>query len=151
MRIILLTNIKGLGLIGDIKVVRDGYARNFLLPKRLVLPATEENLKKIDDLKKQRNILMEKEKESAQGLVEKLKELNLVIYSKSNDEGTLYAGIDQKKIAEELKKNGIVVDQEYIKLADHLKNVGEHSVIFEYSPDIQTEFKINIIADKNQV
>jgi len=149
MKIILLQNIKGLGLIGDLKDVRDGYARNFLLPKKLVLPATEENLKKIDDLKKQRDVLVEKEKENAQVLVERLKELNLVIHSKSNDEGTLYAGIDQKKVAEELKRNGIIVDQDYIKLTDHLKNLGEHLVIFQYSPEIQTEFKINIVTDKS--
>ena len=149
MKIILLQNIKGLGLIGDLKDVRDGYARNFLLPKKSVLPATEENLKKIDDLKKQRDVLVEKEKENAQVLVERLKELNLVIHSKSNDEGTLYAGIDQKKVAEELKRNGIIVDQDYIKLTDHLKNLGEHLVIFQYSPEIQTEFKINIVTDKS--
>ena len=149
MKIILLQNIKGLGLIGDLKDVRDGYARNFLLPKKLVLPATEENLKKIDDLKKQRDVLVKKEKENAQVLVERLKELNLVIHSKSNDEGTLYAGIDQKKVAEELKRNGIIVDQDYIKLTDHLKNLGEHLVIFQYSPEIQTEFKINIVTDKS--
>ena len=149
MKIILLQNIKGLGLIGDLKDVRDGYARNFLLLKKSVLPATEENLKKIDDLKKQRDVLVKKEKENAQVLVERLKELNLVIHSKSNDEGTLYAGIDQKKVAEELKRNGIIVDQDYIKLTDHLKNLGEHLVIFQYSPEIQTEFKINIVTDKS--
>jgi large subunit ribosomal protein L9 len=148
LKIILLNNIKGLGQIGDIKEVRDGYGRNFLMPKNLAVLATKENLTRTDELKQKRTELEIKELNDAKFIAENLNGYVLTIKALTEEGGTFYAGIDSRKISEELKKSGINIMPDFLPLSEPIKEVGEYELTFEYNPEIMQKFTLKAEAEK---
>lgn len=132
MRVILLKDVPQVGRRHEVKTVSDGYAANFLFPRKLAEIATEGNLKRMDILKKQ----AEGEKALELALLKKnleaLKEKKLEIEARSNEQGHLFEGIHAKEIVAALKQNlRIDLDAEYIKLKSPLKKTGEHTIDIE--------------------
>lgn len=144
-RVIFLQNIKGVALIGDIKNVADGYARNFLLPRKLAVLATPQTLKQAEVLKQKRALTIEQEKEAAKATAEKLKDFILTIERLINEEGTLYDGVDSTEISKYLKKAGFNLEPESILLKEPIKKVGEHETEVELDKDLKATLKIHII------
>ena len=104
MKVILLQDVKGTGKKNEVKEVSDGYARNFLLPKKLAVPADNTNMKELNEKNKSKELKAQKEYEAAVELGKKMEELNVVIYSKAGDGGRLFGSITSKDIAEQIKK-----------------------------------------------
>jgi large subunit ribosomal protein L9 len=128
MKVILLKEIKGLGRIGDIKNVSDGYARNFLIPKGLVSTATE---KKAVDIQTQKQKKLKKSKineERKKQIISKINHKTIVIKAKADEKGTLYAGLGKNEISEELKGIGYGVDSQEIKLKTAIKKIGKQKI-----------------------
>ncbi len=139
MKILLLKSIKGIGQAGDIKNVSDGYARNFLIPNGFGKPATIDSQKQAETLKKRRELDLVKSTEDAKLIAEKVKDIVLEIKMDANEEGSLYGSVDAKQIARELKaKHGIVIEQENIKIPEHLKKVGEYQIDLKLYSDQTT-------------
>ncbi|MEK7659153.1 MAG: 50S ribosomal protein L9 [Patescibacteria group bacterium] len=146
MKIILTENIKGLGQIGETLEVKNGYARNFLVPRQMAKLATVENLKQIEELKKRKNLEIQEEIIKTKKVAEKLKNYKLIIETKADEKGNLYAAITSKKIGESLKKRGIEVNPDYIEIIfNQIKKTGVHQALFKYY-DIEAEFEIEIIG-----
>lgn len=146
MKVILIHDVSNLGKKGEVKEVSAGYASNLLIPKKLAILATPvemENLKKRAEIEKQKK---DKETAALKELAEKAKLLNLEIEEKADENGTLYGGVDKKKIAEILKNKGIDISPEKIELFSHLKKIGEHQVTVNFLPEIKVKVKINIKA-----
>jgi large subunit ribosomal protein L9 len=146
MKIIFLQNIKGVARIGDVKNVADGYARNFLFPKKMAQPATPENLKNIESLAKKREEDYANKRERGLKLTEKMAGLELHVRQDANDQGHLYGSVDEKIIVKELKKRGIEISPEEINLPSHLKEVGEHEVEIEFHPEVKAKFKVIVTS-----
>lgn len=146
MKIILTENIKGLGQTGEVKEVRNGYARNFLMPKKLALLATAENLKKTDELKKRQILAVQQEVEKMKEVAAKLKDYKLIIETKADEKGNLYAAITAKKISESLRERGIEgANADYIEIIfNQIKKVGVHQALFKCY-DIEADFEIEVI------
>lgn len=144
MKIILIENIRELGQIGDIKEVSSGYARNFLMPKNLGILATKENLKRVGELKEKKAISVKQEIEKMKQASSNLKDLRLIIESKADEKGHLYAAINSKKISDTLKEKGIEINSDYILIAEPIKKTGAHSVLFKCY-DIETLFEVEVI------
>lgn len=145
MKIILTENVKGLGQIGEVKEVKNGYAVNFLVPRRLAILAVAENLKKVDELKKQKALAVQKGIEKMKAVVEKLKNYRLVMETRSDEKGHLYAAITPKKVAEALTERGIGADADFIEVVgNQIKNTGVHRALFKYY-DVETSFEIEVI------
>ena len=144
-KVIFLQNIKGVSQVGDIKNVANGYARNFLFPKKLAKLATPKGLKEAEELRKRREALAVKEVEENKNLSEKLKSFILNIDKNSNDEGTLYDGVDAPEISRYLKKEGHEIEPESIKLSQSIKKLGEHSVEINLGHGITATLKINVL------
>lgn len=148
MRVILLQNIKGVGRIGEIKNVADGYGRNYLLANKLAKMATEGNMKEAEFLKKkgetEEKIAVEKAKEVA----EKAKDIVLEFTKKASKTGKLFASLTKEEVAGELSKViGGKVDPDSIDFREHgkhLKQEGEHIVAVKLAPKIKTQIKIII-------
>src|SRR3989344_7914112 len=104
MRVILLENIKNFGKMGDVKNVSDGYARNFLFPKKMAKPATDAALKEVDSLKKKLEATQRMERESAAKLAEQLKDAVLEFTRKATKTGKIYSAVTKEDIAEILNK-----------------------------------------------
>lgn len=146
MRVILMQNIKGVGRIGDIKNVADGYGRNYLLARNLAKIATEGTVKEAEVLKKkgeaEEKIAMEKAKEVA----EKAKDIVLEFTKKASKTGKLFASLTKEEIAEELSKAiGGKIEPDSINLrehGEHIKQAGEHMIEAELAPGIKVELKV---------
>lgn len=145
MKIILLQNIKGFGQIGDVKNVSDGYARNFLLPRKMAKTATDNSMKEVESLKAKRVIMIAHEKKNALEAVEKLKDLVIEFTRKATKTGKLFAGISKEDIEKEIKKtSGVQLQEEMIGHDEPIKHIGEHMVDINLSPEVKTQIKVII-------
>lgn len=147
MKIILTENIKGLGQIGETAEVKRGYARNFLVPRRLAVPATAVNLKKVGELKEKKALEVKKELEKTKEIADRLKDSKFIIETRTDEKGNLYAAIDSLRIKEALKEKGIEVGPDYILLNEPIKKAGVHPVLFKYY-DIEAPFEIEVLSER---
>ena len=143
-RVIFLQNIKNVAQIGDVKNVADGYARNFLLPRKLAVLATEIALKAVEDLKQKRLLVVEKDKETTHQLAEKLQSFTLAIERITNEEGTLYDGVSAVEISSALKKEGFAIEPESILLKEPAKKVGSYETEVDLGYDVKTNLKFEV-------
>ena len=148
MKVILLQNIKGLGRIGDVKNVSDGYGRNYLLANKLAKLATESAAKEVEYLKKKAEMEEKVTQEKAKEAAEKTKDIVLEFTKKVSKTGRLFASLTKEEVAQELSKAiGGKVDSDSIDFrehGEHIKQEGEHIIKIELAPDIKTEIKVVI-------
>jgi large subunit ribosomal protein L9 len=146
MKVILNENIETLGHIGDIVKVAPGYARNYLLPKKLAVLATEGNAKALEHTKRQMLYKKNKALESAKTLGAKLEALPIVLSHKAGDEGKLFGAVTNMDIAAFLKANGFDIDRKSIVLADAIKHTGEYSIALKIHPEVTATLKVTVAA-----
>lgn len=146
MKVILNENIETLGHIGDIVKVAPGYARNYLLPKKLAVVATEKNAKALEHTKRQLAYKKNKALESAKNLGARLEALLIVLTHKAGEEGKLFGAVTNMEIASYLKANGFDIDRKSIVLADAIKHTGEYSVTVKFHPEVTATLKITVAA-----
>ena len=149
MKVILIENIKGLGQIGETLEVKNGYARNFLVPRRLAILATVENLKKIGELKEKKTLAIKEEIEKMKQVADKFKELKLILEMPGDEKGNLYAAVNPKKLSEALKEKGIETDSDYILINEPIKKVGIHSALFKYY-DVEAKFEVEVVIERRK-
>ena len=129
MKVILLKDVKGTGKKGEMKEVSDGYAINFLLPKKMAIVADNTAVKELNEKNKAAENKAQKEYEAAVELGKKMEEMNIVMYSKAGDGGRLFGSITSKDIAEQLKKqHDIVVDKRKVLLNEPIRVLGSTNV-----------------------
>lgn len=143
MKVILLTDIKGLGKRGDIKEVAEGYARNFLFTKKFAEAAREGSLKKLENIKKKEIEKEQADLEKIQELAEQLSGKEIVIKMKEK-EGKLFGSVGAKDICKELKKEDIAIGEKSIILGSPLKEIGEYEVEVELTHGIEAFIKLII-------
>jgi len=143
MKIILLQEVKSLGKKGDIKEVSDGYARNFLLPKKLAAFATPEAIKKAEIDKIKQAQTKQDELEKYRQLAEKLKNLEITIAAKEKD-GKLFGSVSAKEIAKELKNKNFDITEKSIKIDEAIKKIGNYKIKIELDHQIAVEIKIKV-------
>ncbi len=149
MKVILLKDVEKLGKKGEVKEVADGYARNFLIPKKLVVLATKDEIIKLEELKEVESQKSEKELVQFQELATQLDGLELEILAKVSEEEKLFGAITNIQIVEKLKEQGIKINKEYIKLENPIKEIGEYEVIIELPHNLEAKIKL-IITKENQ-
>jgi len=142
MKVVLLEDIENLGLAGEIKEVKSGYARNFLFPKKLALAATKENVKLIEE--KTNSIVKRTQKrlQAEQAKKEQLDGLIVEIKAKAGEGGKLFGSIGAQDIYEALKEKQIEVDKKSIRLDEPIKQLGEYEVTIALYRDIKATIKV---------
>lgn len=148
MKVILLEDIKGVGKKDQVINASDGYARNYLFPKKLALEANNENMLKLKA--KQNGIEYKKnvEKEEAKKLAERLKQLNLVIKVKAGENGKIFGGVTAKEISENLKSQySIEIDKKKINLSETIKTLGVITVDIKLYEGIIGKLKVQVISE----
>jgi large subunit ribosomal protein L9 len=146
MKVILKENIEKLGKVGEVVSVAEGYARNYLLPKKIVLEATESNLKLVADLQKAHAAKAAKEKTEVEALAKQMESLSLVIEKTTGEEGKLFGSVTAHDIAEALKAKGFEVDRRKIELAEPLKTVGQFSIPIALAHEIKANLSVQVVA-----
>ncbi len=149
MKVVLISNVKKLGLKGEIVDVADGYAENFLYTQNLAVQATPQVIAKLEQQKQNRVRKNEKDLVGAQKTAEKLEGSEIVITEKVNDEGVLYAAVTGKVIAEYLKNNGHEeITEKMIKLRSPIKETGEYKCRIELPHKLEADLQVVIEATK---
>ena len=145
MKVILLQDVKGKGKKGQLIEASDGYARNFLLPKKLAIEATADaiNTKKMNDKATAERIA--KEKAEALALSNKLREMTVVVTAKGGGNGKLFGSVTNQEIADALKaKAGVTMDKRKIVISDPIKNVGTYTVTGKLGYEITAPLTVKI-------
>ncbi len=145
MKVILIENVQSLGKIGDIADVKDGYARNFLLPKKLALPATEENVKRVQKKIQEMQRKIEIEKMTAEELDRKLRGLLLTIPKKCGEKDTIFGSVTVADILEALSKVGLEIEKKKIQLSEPIKKLGIYTIPIKLNPSLTSEIKIEVV------
>ena len=144
MKVILKENIETLGHIGDIVKVAPGYARNYLLPRGLVLEATTRNAKALDHAKRQMQYKKDKVLEQARQFAARIEALQLILPHQAGEEGKLFGAVTNMELAERMKAQGVEVDRKKIVLAEPIKQLGEYIVAIKVHPEVVANLKVNV-------
>ncbi len=148
MKVILLEDVKGVGKKDQIINANDGYAKNFLLPKKLAVPADKNNLTKMDNIKKIEDAKKQEEYENAVALGKKIESTNLQLDVKLGSNGKLFGTVTNKEISSALKEKGIEVDKKKIILSSPIKTLGEKEATVKLHPKVSVTLKVTINEQK---
>lgn len=149
MDIILREDVLNLGFENDIVSVKNGYARNYLFPKHLAIPATESNRKVLAETIKQRARKLERIKADAETIANRLNDITVQIKVKSSEEGTIYGSVTNIHVAEALKEQfNLDIDRKKINIVSgNIKELGQHKVNVPLQKDVRAEFTVDVIAE----
>ena len=148
MKVILLKDVKKLGKAGEIKNVSDGYAKNFLIPRKLAEVATESKIKEIKNLEKVENRKKEQEFKKLKEIVEKINERSFTIKVKAGDSGKLFGSLTADKIASVLKERANVsIDKRKIQMKP-IRELGKYDVVIDFKNDLKA--KIHVFVEKEE-
>jgi len=145
MKVILTDEIRGLGTRGDVVTVKDGYARNYLIPKNLAREATSGNLKTVEQQKKKWATLAQQEKDAAQKAADSVKGMKVTISKRVGEHGQLFGSVTANEIADALEAKGIEIDKRRIELAHPIKNIGLHDVDVHLHRDVAAHIQVEVV------
>jgi large subunit ribosomal protein L9 len=145
MKLILRENHDKLGKIGDVINVKDGYARNYLIPRKIAYIATEGNLIVLDEEKKQRELKLQKEIKSAQTLALELEKVSLTMPVQVGEDDKLYGSVTSQMISDSLKEKGYSIDKKQIEIEEPIKVLGIYSVNIRLASNINTKVKVWVV------
>ncbi len=147
MKVILLEDVVNVGRAGTVAEVADGHGRNFLIPRKLALPATPGNMKNIEktrtEIAKKQNRL----KSEAQNLAKRLEASPLSLTAHAGEEGRLHGSITTQHIADALAEKGVEVDKRKIHLDEPIKVLGSHTVKVKLAPDVEANLIVEVVPE----
>ena len=147
MEIILRDHVDNLGRRGEVVKVADGYARNYLLPRKLALPATDANKKWIERERKIAEARDQEERGAAEAIATRLSALDLTILRKVGENDQLYGSVTNGDIADALAKKGFELDRRKILLPDPIKALGESTVPVKLHRDVTAQIKVTVAKE----
>ena len=147
MKVILRQDYEALGHIGDVVEVKDGYARNYLLPRNIAYQATGGSLRALEEEKRQYERRLEKEKKSADALGASLSNASVTLKMKVGEEDKLFGSVTSQMIAEQLESQGITIDKRSIELTEPIKTLGVFEVPVKLHPKVTSTLKVWVVAE----
>ena len=142
MKVILKEDVQNLGQQGDVVEVKAGYARNYLMPKRLAILFTEQQQKSIEEAQKVELRKLEREKDQIDSVLKDIKALSLSLKMKSEEDNKLFGSVTKLDVVNLLEENGVKIDKKYIDLASPIKTLGEHTVNVSFTKDMSESFTV---------
>ena len=147
MKVILRKDVETLGKIGEVITVKDGYARNYLIPRSIAFAANESNVKALEEEKKQQSRKLDKEKKSSELLAGEMEKTSVTIKMKVGEDEKLFGSVTSQMIADALKEKGINLDKRQIELEDTLKSLGIFDVNVKLSGGVAAKVKVWIVRE----
>ncbi len=145
MKVILRQDFEPLGKIGDVVDVKDGYARNYLIPKKIVYPATPGSLKTIEEEKKRLQAKLQREKKSAELLLVELEKVSVTIPVEVGEEDRIHGTVTTQMIADALLEKGYEIDKRKIELDEQIKTLGIYNAKIKLHPEVTATVKIWVV------
>jgi large subunit ribosomal protein L9 len=147
MQVILLEDVPNLGKAGDLLKVSDGYGRNYLIPQKKAILATEKNLKVLEHQKRQVQHRMGRVKKDAGRVAQQIEELSCTFAKPVGESGKLFGSVTSMEIESYLKENGIEVDRKKILLEEPIKNLGMFTVPIKLHPELIAHLKVWVVQE----
>lgn len=148
MKLILQREVDKLGVPGDVVEVKDGYARNFLLPRGLAIPATKGAVKHAQQLREGHDSRARKAKTEAESLASQLAKTSLRVASRAGEDGKLFGSVTAQHLADELTKaTGHSIDRKRIHLDEPIRSLGTHEVAIHLHPDIDVTVTVEVVQE----
>ena len=147
MKVILLEDVSKVGRRGEVRDVSDGYARNFLIPKKLALGATAGNLKNLDHIKKQANAKADRAKSDAEGVRAQIEALAYEERRQASEEGKLFGSVTSQDLVDFLAKHGVKVERRRMQLDEPIKTLGETSVPVRLHADVIAQLRVSVVRE----
>ncbi len=150
MRVLLCEDVAALGWLGDVVEVRTGYARNYLLPQGLAIVPTEANLKALAKEKAKRAEQRKVAKGRLEEVAAAVEGAEAVVAAKANEQGILFGSVGSRDIAANLREQGFEVADDVVKLPEHIKQVGTHSVSLKFGTDLTATVSVVVVAKQDE-
>ena len=147
MEVILRENVEGLGKRGDIVRVKDGYARNYLIPRRLAVAVTPGNIKQIELEKKNWALKHQKEIEAAEAVKDIIEKITITVTKKAGENNQLFGSVTAQDIADALAKEKVEIDKKKIELPEPIKELGTFPVKIKIHPEVVVETKVYVVSE----
>lgn len=144
MKVLLKKDFDLIGNAGEIKDVKDGYARNFLIPKGIVTPATPSNIKSYEEVQRQRGRKILRETNDAKIIASRIEADSVVIKVKTAEEGKIYGSVTPIMIHDALTEKGYNIDKKKIAMPEHIKALGEYFVDIKLFTGVVAKLKVNV-------
>jgi large subunit ribosomal protein L9 len=147
MKLILRQDFPQLGHVGDVVDAKDGYARNYLIPRNIAFEATPSSIRQLEEEKKQHTRHLEKEKLSSERLAVELEKVSITIQMKVGEEDKLFGSVTSQMIADSLKEKGLTVDKRLIDLEDSIKALGIYTVDVRLPGGVVGKIKVWVVRE----
>jgi large subunit ribosomal protein L9 len=147
MKVILLDDVAAVGRRGDVRDVSDGYARNFLIPKKLALSASAGNLKNLEHIKKQQEAKAERIKGDARGLQQRIEVLTYEERRQASEEGKLFGSVTSQDIVDFLQRHDVKIERRRIHLDEPIKTLGETMVPIRLHADVTAQLRVSVVRE----
>lgn len=147
MKIILRQDHQKLGKVGDVVDVKDGFARNFLIPRNIGYQATAGNMRALEEEKKQHGLRQGKEKTRAQKLAAELEKASVTLKMKVGEDEKLFGSVTSQMIAEALAEKGFTIDKRVIDTEEQIKALGIYPVSVKLHPEVETKVKVWVVRE----
>lgn len=148
MKVLLTETLSKIGIVGEVVEVSEGFARNYLLPKKLAVQPTEGNIKRLEQARKEYEAQVAAARAEKEALIEKLKGFEITLTRAANDEGHLFGSVSRRDIAEELQKAGFKVEADEVRLDEPLRRVDTFTVPVQLAGDLKAEVKVWVMREK---
>ncbi len=150
IKVILLQRVSKLGYIGDVVSVKPGYARNYLLPKKIALRATKENLKYFEDQKEQIQQANEAAKTEAQKVADQMGQLTITLVRQASEKGQLYGSVSGRDVAAAIKDLGYKVSAGQVDLSAPIKTIGVYEICVNLHPEVSVSVKLSVAKSEEE-
>ncbi|TGA98676.1 50S ribosomal protein L9 [Sporolactobacillus shoreae] len=147
MKVIFVKDVKGKGSQGDVKEVSEGYARNYLFPQNLAVPANKGSMNQLEAQKKRKKQLEEEERRNAEELKQKIEKITIELKAKSGEGGRLFGSITSKQIAQAFRKMEITIDKRKIDLPEPIRTLGFTDVPLKLHPEVTAKVKVHVTEE----
>ncbi len=147
IKVVLSEDVDSLGSSGDVVRVRPGYARNFLIPRGLAVPATSSNLARVDDLKRAAAARAEKERAAAEEIAKKVGGVSVKIARAVGEENKMYGSVTTRDIEEAFAKVGVEIERKKLALPEPIKTLGLHEVALKLHPKVSVQLKVEVVKE----
>jgi large subunit ribosomal protein L9 len=147
MKIILLEDVTKVGRRGEVRDVSDGYARNFLIPKKLALGATAGNLKNLEHIKKQANAKADRAKADAEAVRAQIEALAYEERRQASEEGKLFGSVTSQDLVDFLAQHGVKIERRRVQLDEPIKTLGETSVPVRLHAEVTAQLRVSVVRE----
>jgi large subunit ribosomal protein L9 len=151
MKILLCEDVEKLGYLGDIVDVKDGYARNYLLPHGLGKAPNNANIKALADEKAARSEHRRVAHERFELVAEAVSGAEAVVAAKANEQGHLFGSVAQHEIADNLRKQGFEITDDMVRLSEHIKDVGTHEVTLRIAAELEVKVSVVVVSQDETI